>query len=75
MYPSTVNTGQPASVIASLWRQRWLAKRIQSQNVLDKVATGNAQSLIDFFSNNARAGGMDEDDTQGDLFLRAVTGK
>ena len=73
LYPSTENRGQPASVISSLWRQRWLSKRIQSQDVLDTVATGNAQGLVDFFSDNAKAGGLVEDDTQGDLFLRAAS--
>jgi hypothetical protein len=70
--PSTENSGQPASVIALLWRQRWLAKRIQNPDVLAAVASGNAQSLIDFFSNNARTGGLVDDDTQGDMFLRAA---
>jgi hypothetical protein len=73
LYPSTENRGQPASVISSLWRQRWLSKRIQRQDVLDTVATGNAQGLVDFFSDNAKAGGLVEDDTQGDLFLRAAS--
>ena len=73
LYPSTENRGQSTSVIASLWRQRWLSKRIRSQEVLDRVATGNAQSLVDFFSNNARAGGPVDDDMRGDLFLRAAS--
>jgi hypothetical protein len=73
LYPSTEIRGQPASVISSLWRQRWLSKRIQRQDVLDTVATGNAQGLVDFFSDNAKAGGLVEDDTQGDLFLRAAS--
>jgi hypothetical protein len=71
LYPSTENHGTPASVIASLWRQRWLAKRIQNEQVLASVAAGNAQSLVDFFSDNAKAGGLVEDDSQGDLFLRS----
>lgn len=70
LYPSTENRGTPASVIASLWRLRWLAKRIQNEKVLDTVAAGNAQSLVDFFSDNAKAGGLVEDDNQGELFLR-----
>jgi hypothetical protein len=69
LYPATENRGQTASVIASLWRQRWLSKRIQSADVLGCVAQGNAQTLIDFFSENARSSdGNDGDTIQGDLF-------
>jgi hypothetical protein len=54
LYPATENRGYSAGVIASLWRQRWLSKRIQNADVLSSVAQGNAQSLVDFFSENAR---------------------
>mgnify|MGYP002777209180 CR=1 FL=1 len=49
IHPATENRGHSAGVIASLWRQRWLSKRIQNRDVLGMVAHGNAQSLVDFF--------------------------
>jgi hypothetical protein len=68
--PGTEAHSQPARVIAGLWRQRWLAKRIQSSDVLDSVAGGNAQTLVDFFSATARGADADgEGDSQADLFL------
>jgi hypothetical protein len=68
--PGTESHSHPASVIASLWRQRWLAKRIQSTEVLETVASGNAQTLVDFFSATARSAVAEgEDDGQSDLFL------
>lgn len=70
LYPSTENHGQPASVIASLWRQRWLTKRIQSADVLGEVAKGNAQTLADFFTENAQSTDDGENnEVQTDLFL------
>jgi hypothetical protein len=69
LYPPTESRGHPTSVIASLWRQRWLSKRIQSRDVLDTVATGNAQTLADFFSDNVRSlEASDDDEPQADLF-------
>lgn len=68
--PGTESHSHPASVIAGLWRQRWLAKRIQSSEVLETVAAGNAQTLVDFFSTTARNTDADgEGDGQSDLFL------
>jgi Druantia protein DruA len=62
LYPATENRGHPVSVIGSLWRQRWLSRRIQSHDVLSSVARGNAQALVDFFSEAARrASGATED--------------
>ena len=76
LYPSTESHSHPASVIASLWRQRWLSKRIQSQDVLEQVASGNAQTLVDFFSTTARAVDANgEPDPQTDLFLDAAVGQ
>jgi hypothetical protein len=73
LYPATESRGHSAGVISSLWRQRWLSKRIQSADVLGSVAQGNAQSLVDFFSENARpsenSGG---EGGQSDLFLGNV---
>ena len=67
--PGTEAHSQPARVIAGLWRQRWLAKRIQRSDVLESVASGNAQTLVDFFSATARvAEGDGEGDSQVDLF-------
>lgn len=73
LYPSTESHSHPASVIASLWRQRWLIKRIQNEEVLNTVAAGSARTLVDFFSTTAR--GLDdngEPDPQTDLFLDGV---
>ena len=76
LYPSTESHSHPASVIASLWRQRWVSKRIQSQDVLEQVASGNAQTLVDFFSTTARAVDANgEPDPQTDLFLDAAVGQ
>ena len=50
LYPATENRGHPAGVLASLWRQRWLSKRIQNSEVLGTVAESNAQTLADFFT-------------------------
>jgi hypothetical protein len=73
LYPATEGRGHPANLIAKLWRQRWLSKRIQSKDVLDSVAGGNAQSLVDFFSENARPvpNGTTEEG-QTDLFLNSL---
>lgn len=67
LQPGSESRGQPASMIGSLWRQRWLTKRIQSEEVLASVADGNAQTLVDFFSANARPVDPSEEE-QGDLF-------
>ena len=67
--PSSENRGHSASVIASLWRQRWLSKRIQNDGVLGSVAEGNAQALADFFTENARpVVGEEGDQDMTDLF-------
>lgn len=69
LYPPTEGRGQLSSVIASLWRQRWLSKRIQNKDVLDAVANGNSQLLADFFSNNIRsADASGVEGVQDDLF-------
>lgn len=68
--PGTEAHSQPARVIASLWRQRWLAKCLQRSGVLETAASGNAQTLVDFFSTTARsADGDGERDSRSDLFL------
>lgn len=68
--PGTESRSAPANVIASLWRQRWLAKRIQNDEVLASVAADSAQTLVDFFSSTARSIDADgEGDSQSDLFL------
>jgi hypothetical protein len=48
-YPNTESQGQPINVIASLWRQRWLANRIRALEILSRVAVTSARSLADFF--------------------------
>lgn len=68
--PGTEAQSQPARVISGLWRQRWLAKRIQSSDVLRGVACGNAQTLVEFFSGTTRgADNTGEAGPQADLFL------
>lgn len=67
LYPATEDRGHPASVIASLWRQRWLSKRIRSADVLSSAAQSNAQALANFFSETARS----TDDSQSGLFFGA----
>ncbi len=68
--PGTESRSAPANVIASLWRQRWLAKRIQNDGVLASVADDSAQTLVDFFSSTARSADTDgEGDSQPNLFL------
>lgn len=57
----TESDGQPASAIASLWRHRWLMKRIQSADVLLKVAGANAGRLADFFT----AAGVQSEEGEG----------
>jgi hypothetical protein len=69
LYPATENRGHPASLIASLWRQRWLAKRIQNEDVLSAVAQGSAQTLMAFFGENAKpSSDVGGDHGQTDLF-------
>jgi hypothetical protein len=81
LYPITESNGPPASIIASLWRQRWLTNRIRNPEVLSRVAASNAQTLVNFFSASrriAQVGGIEA--TQGEWFLevesvsKAVTG-
>jgi hypothetical protein len=69
LYPVTENRGHSAGVIASLWRQRWLQKRIQNERVLTQVARGNAQTLVDFFKERGNSADIGNDDDQGDLFV------
>ncbi|MBK9087418.1 MAG: DUF4338 domain-containing protein [Sterolibacteriaceae bacterium] len=70
LYPTTESHSHHASVIASLWRQRWLSKRIQNKDVLNTVAAGNAKTLVDFFSTTARSiDSNPEPDIQTELFL------
>jgi hypothetical protein len=48
--PTTESKGHTASVIASLWRQRWLAGRIRNSDVLARVAATDARTIASFFS-------------------------
>ena len=59
-YPITESKGASASVVASLWRQRWLMNRIRSEDVLAKVAAVNSATLATFFT----AAAPTEDDGQ-----------
>lgn len=65
MFPSTERKGHPASIVSRLWRQRWLSKRIQNAEVLEKVSTENAGTLHAFFESTATT---PSDTTQTDLF-------
>lgn len=49
LHPVTERESLPASVIASLWRKRWLAGRINNGEILSRVAESNAQTLRSFF--------------------------
>jgi hypothetical protein len=49
-YPVTESESPPTSVIASLWRKRWLAGRIKNAEILDRVAQSNAQTMQSFFT-------------------------
>jgi hypothetical protein len=51
-YPFTESKGHAVSVIASLWRQRWLAKRIRNPEVLSRVAATDAGTQAAFFSDS-----------------------
>lgn len=48
--PASEDRGYPANVISHLWRQKWLSKRIQNSDVLQRVAAANAQTVADFFA-------------------------
>lgn len=50
-YPFTENHGPPVRVIANLWRQRWLTKRVRNAEVLSRVAAANAATQAAFFNN------------------------
>jgi hypothetical protein len=68
-YPITESKGHPGSIIANLWRQRWLATRIRNQEVLDRVATTNARTLFTFFGEANRT--MESSDSQYTLLLES----
>jgi hypothetical protein len=71
--PATETRGYSAREIARLWRQRWLSRRIQNEEVLSKVSKSNAQSFANFFKENARSSeDNDGEGGQGDLFLDNV---
>lgn len=54
LHPVTERESLPASVIASLWRKRWLAGRIKNDEILNRVAEGNAQTLQSFSTTGFR---------------------
>ena len=54
-YPVTENKGYAASVIGSLWRQRWLATRIRNPAILTQVSAASAQTSAAFFCRSQRA--------------------
>ncbi len=54
LYPGTENRGHPSAVIAGLWRQRWLSKRIQSSTVLSNVSKQSAEDVMAFFCDSAQ---------------------
>lgn len=54
LVPITESTGHPASVIAGLWRRRWMANRIRNPEVLRNVASTNAETVAAFFANSSQ---------------------
>jgi hypothetical protein len=52
--PMTESKGHTASVIASLWRERWLMGRVRNGQVLERVAATNAESVATFFAEAQR---------------------
>lgn len=52
--PFTESKGHSASVVASLWRQRWLANRVKNPEVLTKVASTDAATLATFFGETSQ---------------------
>jgi hypothetical protein len=63
LYPTTEGEGYPATVIARIWRQRWLINRIRKPDVLAAVATANAGTMAAFFEKYQIA-----NDVPADLF-------
>lgn len=47
--PHTESDAPAASIIASIWRQRWLARRIRDSEILQRVSRTNAETLQSFF--------------------------
>jgi hypothetical protein len=75
LYPTTESIGCVASVIASLWRQRWLANRIRNAEVISQVAATNAETLAAFFSESRGVAYFGEaEKSESDLFLESVSG-
>lgn len=65
--PITESKGYAAGVIASLWRHRWLAGRIKNPEVLARVATMDAGTLANFFSDSRKQDLPVLEDDSGDL--------
>lgn len=60
------SSGEPATnAIAAWWRERWLLRRIESDDVLDSVAS---HTLVHPIRHGARASLPPEDSDQGSLF-------
>lgn len=71
--PATENRGTPIKVIAHLWRLRWLSKRIQNDDVLQRVTAENAQTIQQFFNNKRRREtGGDEESTDTETDARTA---
>ncbi len=58
--PISENKGEPSAVIAGIWRQRWLAKRIKNADILSKVSEITARTFSDLFSSFAEASTDDQ---------------
>jgi hypothetical protein len=70
LHPPTEHAGHAASVIASVWRQRWLANRIKNEEVLERVRSCGPESIKEIFRVSERPTG----DT-ADLFPDADAGR
>jgi hypothetical protein len=68
MYPPSESRGHPVSLLAALWRQRWLIGRIRNTEVLNKVAGVDAQTLVDFFVDARKLDLAKDGDAPVDLF-------
>jgi hypothetical protein len=70
---SPESEGHPASVIASLWRQRWLARRIQNPEILAKVSATDSATLASFFHASSRAAASPaSEDPEPDFVFEAL---
>jgi len=68
-FPTTESKGPSASVLSSLWRQRWLSARVRNPEVLEQVAATSARTLVDFFE---EAQPVDPEDIENSVDLLSL---